>query len=48
MFYFLITVNFLILFFFKKIEEKFNIYDFPNENKIHLKKPHYLVVQFLL
>lgn len=38
MFYFLITVNFLILFFFKIIEEKFNIYDFPNENKIHLKK----------
>ena len=38
MFYFLIIVNFLIIFFFKTIEVKFNIYDFPNENKIHLKK----------
>ena len=38
MFYFIIIINFLILFFFKQIEEKFDIYDVPNENKIHFKK----------
>ena len=37
-YFFLITLNFLILFFYGFVEKKLNIYDYPSENKIHSKK----------
>ena len=37
-YFFLILLNFVFLFFLKPIEKKINIFDIPNEKKIHLKK----------
>lgn len=38
MFLFLILINLLIIFFFKSVEKKINIFDFPDSNKIHKTK----------
>ena len=35
---FLISINFIFLISFSKIEKNINLFDYPNEKKIHLKK----------
>jgi UDP-GlcNAc:undecaprenyl-phosphate/decaprenyl-phosphate GlcNAc-1-phosphate transferase len=44
----LIILNFSIIFFNKKISAKFNLYDEPNERKLHLKSTSYLGGVFFL